>query len=105
MTIPVRERVKYPSVPVRIRLEGPTVGPAPMWVSLSVEMPKFLRDGASILWTDNNKPIGSNSFSTHRLLKEPGNHHIRAMIIADDDRRITLDKTIKVLAATTRPAN
>ena len=76
-----------------------------MWVSLSVEMPESLRRGASILWLDNDQPIGSGDFSTQSILREPGDHVIQARITTADDRRIIVRETVSVgPPASSRPA-
>ena len=102
--VPIRELSRPAPIPAQIRVHGETVGRAPMWITLSVEMPVELRDGASVLWTDNQTPIGSNTFETQSLLRSPGDHNIRAHIVTANDRKITLEKTIKVLNASTQPS-
>lgn len=99
-----REQVAFPPVPATIRLHGESIGRAPMWVSLSVELPRELKDGASVLWTDNGRPIPAlNNFETQALLNEPGDHDIEAHVIVADDRKAVLRQTITVLGTTTRP--
>jgi predicted esterase len=101
-----REQVAFPPVPASIRLHGDPVGRAPMWVSLSVELPANLKSGASVLWTDNGQPIPSlNSFETQTMLNEPGEHDVEAHIITADDRKAVLRQTITVLGAATQPAS
>ena len=68
-----------------------------MWVSMSVEIPFKLQEGASILWTDNNKPISTNTFDANSILRQPGKHLIQAHIITADDQQIILSETIKVM--------
>jgi len=104
VTPPLREQSRTTYIPARIRVHGETVGRAPMWITLSVEMPDTLRQGASVLWTDNMTPIGSNAFQTQGLLRDAGDHRIRARIITADDRKIILEETIKVLNPTSQPA-
>ncbi|UCD29360.1 MAG: hypothetical protein JSV03_02435 [Planctomycetota bacterium] len=96
---PAREQIKLAPINARIRVKGNKLGTAPMWVYMSVEMPLKLREGASILWTDNNKPISSGTFNANSILRRPGNHIIKALITTADDRRIILHQTIKVLSA------
>ncbi len=77
-----------------------------MWVSLSVELPTEIKDGASVLWTDNGQPIPAlNSFETQALLKQPGEHDIEAHILTPDDRKTVLRQTITVLGPTSQPAS
>jgi len=103
--IPIRERIMPTAIPARIRLNGSKEGQVPMMVSMSVEMPPKLFEGASILWTDNNKPISTNTFNASSILRRPGKHVIQAHIITADDRQIVLSETIKVTAKpTSQPA-
>ena len=81
------------------------MGQAPLLVVLSIAMPDDLKVGATILWTDNDRPVGTaNSFETQMVLKEVGQHRIAAHIITSDDRKILLRETITVLGPATRPA-
>lgn len=89
----------------RIRLHGEAVGPAPLWVDMSLELPPSLKEGASVLWMNNERPIASSSFSARRLLKEPGDHHIKAIVVTTDDRKIELSRTVHVLPPASRPAD
>ena len=76
-----------------------------MWVSLSLDAPESLQEGASVLWTDNGQPIGAGTFATQSILRKPGDHIIEARIITADDHKIVLSKTMKVLPApSSRPA-
>jgi len=96
--IPARERAQ-PAAETRIQVHGDTVGVAPMWVSLSLDTPESLRDGASVLWTDNGRPIGAGTFATQSILRHPGDHVIEARIITAEDHKIVLRQTMKVLPA------
>lgn len=101
-----REQVSFPPLPATIRLHGEPIGRAPMWVSLSVDLPPDIKDGATVLWTDNGQPIPAlNSFETQALLKEPGDHDIEAHILTSDDRKAVLRQTITVLGPTSQPAS
>ena len=71
-----------------------------MWVNLSVEMPAKLREGSKIFWTNNDTQMGKGSFQAQGILREPGEHEIKAVIITPDDREIILRQTIRVLAST-----
>ncbi len=102
--VPPREQAAAAPIPARIRTHGDVVGPAPMWVNVSLEMPAFLREGASVLWTDNNVPIASNTYEVQTVLREPGEHQIAAFIVTADDRQVTAEQTIRVLAPTSQPA-
>lgn len=101
-----REQVSFPPIPASIRLHGEPVGRAPMWVSLSVELPENLRDGVTVLWTDNGRPIPSlNIFETQTVLNDPGDHELQAHIITADDRKAVLQQTVTVLGPATQPAS
>jgi hypothetical protein len=75
-----------------------------MLVNLHVEMPADLADGASILWTDNRVPIGTNGLHLQRILRDPGEHDIVALIVTSDDHKIISSKKIRVLSPTSQPA-
>ncbi|MHC4445392.1 MAG: PHB depolymerase family esterase [Planctomycetota bacterium] len=103
--IPKREKIKPIPIPARIRIVGKKEGLAPMWVRMSVEMPPKMQEGASILWTDNNKPISTNTFDAKSMLRQPGKHIIQAHIVTADDQQITLSETVNVRnAPATQPA-
>jgi hypothetical protein len=77
-----------------------------MWIDLDVEIPPKLQDGASILWTNNGRPMTSGRFQTRGILRKPGEHKIEARIITANNRKITLQETIKVLPrSTSQPAD
>lgn len=104
--VPNREQIAPPEIPARLRVHGDPVGVAPMWVNLSVEIPDNLREGSQIIWTNNNTQMGKGSFKAQGLLRDPGEHEIKAVIITPDDREIILKQIIKVLAPTSsQPAN
>lgn len=95
-----------PSVPASLRLHGEPIGEAPMWVTLSVELPAKLRDGASVLWTSDDRPLAAlNVFETRTVLNEPGYHRIEAHVITADDRKAVLHKNITVLSPASQPAS
>jgi len=90
----------------RIKVGGKKEGVAPMWIDLDVEIPPKLQDGASILWTNNGRPMTSGRFQTRGILRKPGEHKIEARIITANNRKITLQETIKVLPrSTSQPAD
>ena len=99
-----REQVESEPLPATIRVHGETAGKAPFQVALSVTMPDHLQAGATILWTDNDRPIRAmTGFEAQMTLKEPGQHQIAAHILSGDDRKTVLRQTLTVLAPTTRP--
>ncbi len=100
-----RESARYPDLPARIVLHGDDVGTAPMMVHVSIEMPENLAEGASVLWMDDREPIGKNGLSATRMLREPGEHEISAIVVTADDRKTILRKRIRVLdSAASQPA-
>jgi hypothetical protein len=99
-----RERADLAPVPANLRVHGNLAGRAPLRVSFSVDLPENLRDGASVLWTDNDQPVANaNGFETQILLDEPGQHRIAAHIITADDRKAVVNQTVSVLAPSTQP--
>jgi poly(3-hydroxybutyrate) depolymerase len=101
LKLPRREKKEDQFPPAKIKVDGKKVGVAPMWINLGVEMPPRLQDGASILWTKNGKPMASGRFQARGVLRKPGQHTIEARIITADDRKITVQETIKVLPRST----
>lgn len=102
-TVPQRERREEPPLPAQLKVHGSTSGPAPFWVSLSIDLPERLKEGASVLWMDNNRTISVDGFEATRLLREPGEHTIKARILTADDRSIILRETFKVLPPASQP--
>ncbi len=87
---------------IRIRVSA-TIGVTPLWVSYAVDMPQDWREGTSVLWTDNGKPI-STAVNGYRWMREAGAHHLEALVITRDDREFRVAETITVLPKlTTRP--
>ena len=107
---PDREPPKPKDVKGRIKVEGETVGAAPLWVVATAEIPPALADGASILWIVNGEPFASSDFTAQVLLRDAGDHDIQARIITVEDERILLKTTVSVLpqaeasTSTTQPA-
>ncbi len=102
---PGREKEPDRYSPAAIQVHGDAVGQAPFRVSLSAIVPASMREGASILWTDNGVPVGDNTFEAHVVLRQPGTHYIAAHIATADDRRINAQRTIQVLPPATQPAH
>jgi len=96
--VPKREYKEPPAIPAQIHSEGEKVGNAPLSVHLSIQIPQKLREGASILWTANDRPFGKGSFQANRILKKPGEYVIEAHITTADDQKIHLRETFNVLA-------
>lgn len=103
-TLPSRGKTLDLNLSAAISVKGNSVGQAPFWIDLSAVIPAAMREGASILWTDNGVPVGSGSFQTQAVLREPGAHHIAAHIFTSDDRQITAMKTVQVLPPDSPPA-
>jgi predicted esterase len=99
-----RERSTAAPLPAKILVHGENVGHAPMWVSLSVDLPQQLRDGAVVTWTDNSQPMKGDEFEAIGLLRDPGDHAIQAHITTADDQRITVEQTVTVLPPASQPA-
>lgn len=102
--VPTREQAALQPISADIRVHGDSVGRAPLWINLSLQLDPTLRQGASVLWTNNDVPIGANGFEVQTVLREPGDYTIAAHIVTADDRRITARTPIKVLTPATRPA-
>ena len=68
-----------------------------MWVTMNLEIPPELREGASVLWSDNGRPISTGSFDAQSVLWTPGVHAIEARVALADDRRAVLRRAITVL--------
>jgi len=81
-----------------------TVGRAPFWLTMSLDLDPTARQGASVLWTSNDVPIGANGFEVQTVLREPGDYTIAAHVITADDRMITARTPIRVLTPTSHPA-
>jgi hypothetical protein len=102
--VPPREQAEYTPIPAQILTRGDTAGRAPLWINMSVHIPLALREGASVLWTDNSMPIGNNGFELQTVLREPGEHTITSHILTADDRTITAQQTVTVLGPASRPS-
>jgi len=102
--VPTREQMDDAPIPAQILIQGDTAGRAPLWVNMSVHIPPEFRDGVSILWTDNNMPIGNNGFDLQTVLREPGEHAITSHILTADDRKITAHQTVSVIGPASQPA-
>lgn len=94
---PARKADTDPAAPGAIRVLGRRV--APMWAHLALDLPADLARGASVLWTDNGKPIGTGRFDTQSILWEPGPHAIAAHVTLADNRKLTFRNAIDVTAA------
>ena len=102
--IPTREQIALPPISANIRVHSDTVGRAPFWLTMSLDLDPTARQGASVLWTSNDVPIGANGFEVQTVLREPGDYTIAAHVITADDRMITARTPIRVLIPTSRPA-
>ncbi len=102
--VPTREQAPMPPISANIRMNTPTVGRAPLWVNLTLELDPALRQGASVLWTNNDVPIGANGFEVQTVLREPGDYTIAAHIVTADERRATSRIPVKVLAPASQPS-
>ena len=101
-TVPLRNPTVAQHEQVRIRVSA-TIGVTPLWISYGVDMPEELRNGSSVLWTDNGHPI-STAHSGYRWIREPGEHRLEALVITRDDREFRVSETVTVLPKlTSRP--
>ncbi len=99
-----REQVDYAPLPATIRVHGESTGVAPLRANLTLELPDNLKQGTSVLWTDNGRPISAlNRFEAQLVLKQPGPHQIAAHIITSDDRQAIAERMLTVVSATTQP--
>ncbi len=102
---PIREQIHEPPIPGRIRIDGDTVGPAPLELNMRLEIPEQISEGASIVWMDNRRVL-ARSLEARSILAEPGPHAIEARVTTADDRVLTFTQTITVLAPpTTSPSS
>ena len=100
-SIPLRSAAVKPA-PAEIRLST-SVGVTPLWVSYRLEIPESLRRGATVLWTDNGKPIGT-AMSGYTVMRDVGEHRLEALLITADDRELRVSETVTVLPRlTSRP--
>lgn len=102
--VPTREQGAIFPISANIRVNGDSVGRAPLWLNLSLEMDPVARQGASVLWTNNDVPIGANGFEVQTVLREPGDYDIAASVVTADERRVTARIPVKVLAPASQPA-
>jgi len=102
--VPIREQADYTPITAQILIQSDTAGRAPLWINMSVYIPPTLREGASVLWTDNSVPIGNNGFELQTVLREPGEHMITAHVLTADDRTIAAHQIVTVLGPASRPS-
>jgi len=77
---------------------------APMWMTLQLELPSDLRDDASVLWTNNDEPIGANGTQARILFRKGGSHKVTAFIVTADDRTLTASHRLYIPVPTSQPA-
>ncbi len=94
-------------IPGQIQLRGRSVGSAPMWVDMKVDLPPDLLAEASVLWLADGQPVASSAPQARTVLRTPGRHQIEAWVTLSDDRRMVYRETVTVLPpeTTTQPAN
>ncbi len=101
----VREQIAPAAPPIGIEVHGDTGGQAPLWVSLSLNLPEALKEGATVTWTDNGKPIvGAARFDAQASLETVGEHRIEAVVLAADDVKYTARKTLTLSVPSSQPA-
>jgi hypothetical protein len=74
-------------------------GSAPLWLRLSLELPETLREGISVLWTDNGRPISQGALEAQSVLWDEGEHTIEARFVLADERRGSVREMVTVLPA------
>jgi hypothetical protein len=105
-TVVLREEASSKEISARVRVLMDVGGAMPVTATLALDLPAELQRGASVLWTDNGQPVGTNGVKTRAVLREPGTHRIEALIVTPDDRHFVVAETVEVAAPepTTRPS-
>jgi len=104
--IPTRERADEPPIAARIQLVDLDETANPVRITLRIELsPPALQQGASVLWTDNGVPVGSNGLQVRTWLRQPGKHTLTAHVMTADDRTLTASYTLDVPVPSTQPAD
>lgn len=94
-----------PALPGGIRIHNRTIGPAPMWIEMSVDIPADLRSDASVLWLDDGRPVAASGLEARIVLWSPGRHNLEALVSLPGDRHVVYRETVNVLSlATSQPA-
>ncbi len=90
--------------PVSVRVNT-AIGPSPLLVSFSAELPEALRKDAQYLWTDNGEPIASGRAAIgQKYLTTSGDHRIEVQVTTADGREMRAGQTVTVLGRVdTRP--
>jgi len=82
--------------PVKIRLNGPSIGTTPHYLAYSVDLPPAMAEGADFLWMDNGLWIGDEPRGV-KILESPGLHRISVLIITKDNVEYRGSETVQVL--------
>ena len=78
---------------------------APMWMTVQLDLPSEIRDGAHIQWKKNADPLQEAGRRARILFDHGGSHIISAHIVTADDRTLTATRMLYIPAPTTRPAD
>jgi hypothetical protein len=93
-----------PPFPAEILIHGSTANPAPLWVTMSVNLPESARTGARVHWSVDGEPLKGNSLLVQSLLRQAGQHRIEAFVTTADNQAFALSRTVTVNAPTSQPA-
>lgn len=82
---------------VDINVTGPTVGPAPYFLTYSVALPSDITEGADFLWKDNGVWMDDRSTGV-KVIETPGVHRITVLMISKNNVEYRGTATIRVMA-------
>ncbi len=82
---------------VDINITGPTVGPAPYFLTYSVALPTDVTEGADFLWKDNGVWMDDRSTGV-KVIETPGVHRITVLMISKNNVEYRGSATIRVMA-------
>lgn len=80
---------------VRVRVSS-SIGVAPLLVSFSAVIPKWIESGAHFLWMVNGEPI-SNGTGGQKLFSRPGDHELGVIVTAANGREYRAGQVITVI--------
>lgn len=90
-----RSRTPIRAKRANINVNGP-VGPAPHFLTYSVDLPSQAVDGADFLWMDNGVWMGDEP-SGSKVLDSPGLHRISVLVITRNNEEYRGAATVNVL--------
>jgi hypothetical protein len=74
-----------------------TIGLAPVTITYSAVIPRAMRAGCAVVWTDNGRPL-SSEMSGEATLTDPGEHKIELHVTARNGERYRDERTVTVLS-------